>query len=168
MCIESASWRLPPPPFAVFVSARAARGPSWLWPELMGPLRYLMEDCMWVCADHCIRNLLLLSISLCSNSLCRSLVFTSHSTFCHSLPSLTFCLPVSRSLSHPLLCPPSSLCSSSRSSDQVWSTGDGVSYYQDVWIPGCSDSSVETMLWAEGRLVTAGFTGQTCHVHLYT
>lgn len=43
---------------------------------------------------------------------------------------------------------------------QVWCTGDGLTYYQDVWIPGRMDSSVESMLWFGDSLLTAGFSGE--------
>ncbi len=42
---------------------------------------------------------------------------------------------------------------------EIWRTVDGASYYKDVWIPGQSNGSVESLVWSSGRLFTSGLTG---------
>ena len=42
---------------------------------------------------------------------------------------------------------------------QVWCTVDGSTYFQNIRIPGRSDSPAESILWQENDIVAAGFSG---------
>ncbi len=42
---------------------------------------------------------------------------------------------------------------------EIWSTVDGENYSKDIWIPGQSNGSIETIVWSSGRLFTSGLTG---------
>ena len=43
---------------------------------------------------------------------------------------------------------------------EIWRTTDGESFYKDVWVPGRTDGSIETLVWCGGRLFTSGLTGE--------
>ncbi len=42
---------------------------------------------------------------------------------------------------------------------EIWATCDGERYHQETWVPGREDSSVEALVWCQGRLFSAGLTG---------
>jgi U3 small nucleolar RNA-associated protein 4 len=74
--------------------------------------------------------------------------------FLEVVPSAIRCLRFCEDATKPKLA-----VARANGSIELWRTGDGRIYYQDVWIPGRMDSSVESMLWFEETLLTAGFSG---------
>ncbi len=75
--------------------------------------------------------------------------------FIEHQPKAIHCLAFSDDTDLPRLA-----VSRSDSSLEVWASSDGLSYYQETWVPGREDSSVEALVWCQGRLFSAGLTGE--------
>ena len=43
---------------------------------------------------------------------------------------------------------------------EIWASNEGVRYYKEGFVPGRTDTSIEAMVWCNGRLFTAGLTGE--------
>ena len=75
--------------------------------------------------------------------------------FIEHQPKAIHCLAFSQDTDHPRLAVSRSDCSI-----EIWASGDGLGYHQELWVPGREDSSIEALVWCQERLFSAGLTGR--------